>query len=81
MDFLTGLPILTNWKKDSYDSILIIVDRLTKMVHYEPVKMTINAPRLAKVIIDMVVRYHGLFDLIVTDRGLLFTSKFWSSLC
>ncbi len=32
MDFVTGLPISANWKDDSYDSILVIVDRLTKMV-------------------------------------------------
>ena len=81
MDFVTGLPILTDWKGDSYDSILVIVDRLTKMVHYEPVKVTIDAPGLAEVIIDVVVRHHGLPDSIVTDRGSLFTSKFWSSLC
>ena len=33
MDFVTGLPIATNWKRDSYDSTLVIVDQLTKMVH------------------------------------------------
>ena len=81
MDFVTGLPILTDWKGDSYDSILLIVNRLTKMVHYEPVKVTINAPGLAEVIIDVVVRHHGLPDSIVTNRGSLFTSKFWSLLC
>ena len=81
MDFVTGLPISTNWKGDSYDSILVIVDWLTKMVHYEPVKVTIDAPGLAEVILDVVVWHHGLPDSIVSDRGLLFTSKFWSSLC
>ena len=81
MDFVTGLPVSTNWKGESYDSILVIVDRLTKMVHYEPVKVTIDAPGLAEVIIDMVVRHHGLPDSIVSDRGSVFTSKFWSSLC
>ena len=80
MDFVTGLPISTDWKGDSYDSILVIVDRLTKMVHYEPVKVTIDAPGLAEVILDVVVRHHGLPDSIVSDRGSLFTSKFWSSL-
>ena len=81
MDFVTGLPLSADWKGDSYDSILVIVDRLTKMVHYEPVKVTIDAPGLAEVIIDVVVRHHGLPDSIVTDRGSLFTSKFSSSLC
>ena len=81
MDFITDLPISTDWKGDSYNSILVIVNRLTKMVYYEPVKVTINAPGLAEVIIDMVVRHHGLPNLIITNRGLLFASKFWSSLC
>ena len=51
------------------------------MVHYKPVKITLNAPKLAKVIIDVVVRHHGLLDSIVTNRDSLFTSKFWSLLC
>ena len=81
MDFVTGLPILTNWKKDSYNSILVIVDRLTKMIYYEPIKVTIDAPSLAEVTIDMVVRHDGLPDSIIRDCKLLFTSKFWSLLC
>ena len=67
MDFVTGLPILTNWKRDNYDLIFIIVNRLTKMVHYKLVKVTINAPGLAKVIINVVVRHHGFLDLIITN--------------
>ena len=51
------------------------------MVHYKPVKVTINAPGLAEVIINMVVRHHGLPDSIITDRRSLFTSKFWLLLC
>ncbi len=51
------------------------------MVYYEPVKVTIDAPGLAEVIIDVVVRHHGVPESIITDRGLLFTSKFWSLLC
>ncbi len=81
MDFVTGLPISADWKSDSYNSILVIVDRLTKMVHYVPVKVTIDAPSLADVIIDVVVHHHGVPESIVTDRGSLFTSNFWSSLC
>ena len=81
IDFVTGLPVSIDWKGDSYKSILVIVDRFTKMIHYEPVKITLDAPGLAEVIIDVVVRHHGLPDSIVTDRGSLFTSKFWSSLC
>ena len=51
------------------------------MVHYKPVKVTINTPGLVKVIVDIVVWHHSLLDLIVSNKGSLFTSKFWSSLC
>ncbi len=81
MDFVTGLLISVDWKGDSYDSILVIVDQLTKMVYYIPVKVTIDAPGLAEVIIDVVVHHHGVPESIITDQGSLFTSKFWSSLC
>ncbi len=81
MDFVTGLSISTDWKGDSYNSILVIVDRLTKMVHYKLAKVTIDALCLTKVIIDVVVYHHGVPESIVTDQGLLFISKFWSLLC
>ena len=81
IDFVTRLPVSTDWKGKSYDFILVIVDRLTKIVHYEPVKITIDAPELAEVIINMVVWHYGLPDSIVTNKGSLFISKFWSSLC
>ncbi len=50
------------------------------MVHYKPVKVTIDASDLAEVIIEVVVRHHGLSDSIVSDRGSVFIAKFWSSL-
>ena len=81
MDFVTGLPLFADWKGNSYDLILVIVDHLIKMVHYEPVKVTIDAPELAEIIINVVIRHHGLPDFIISDQGAIFTSKFWSSLC
>ena len=51
------------------------------MVYYELVKIIINASSLAEIIIDVVVRHHGLSNSVVTNKGSLFTSKFWSSLC
>ena len=81
MDFMTNLPVSINWKRDSYDSILVIVDWLMKMVHYKLVKISLDAPGLAEVIIDVVVRHHRLLDSIVTNQGFLFTFKFWSFLC
>ena len=81
MDFVTRLPQSADWRGDGYDSILVIVDWLMKMVYYEPVQTTITAPALPEVILNIVVRYHGLPDSIVSNRGSVFTSKFWSFLC
>ena len=50
------------------------------MVYYKPVKVTIDTSRLAEIIIDVIVWYHGLPDSIMTNKGSLFISKFWSSL-
>ena len=50
MDFVTGLPVSTNWKSENYDFILVIVNYLTKIIHYKPVKPTIDAAGWAEVI-------------------------------
>ena len=67
IDFMTGLPLFADWIGDSYNSILVIVNWLTKMVHYKPVKIIIDILGLAKVIINVVVQYHGLLDSIISD--------------
>ena len=51
------------------------------MVHYEPVKVTIDTSGLAEVIIDVVMQHHGLPNSIISDRGLVFTWQFSSSFC
>ena len=81
MDFVTRLSISANWESNSYNSIPVIVDRLTKMVHYEPVKVTIDTPGLAEVINNVVMRHHGVPELIVTNQGWLSIFKFWFLLC
>lgn len=58
MNFVTGLPISAVGKNDSYDSIRVIVNRVTKMVHYKPAK--INAPGPVQIILDVAARHHGL---------------------
>ena len=81
MDFVTGLPQSADWWSDGYDSILVIVERLTKIVHYEPMQTTITTLALAEVILNIIVWHYSLADSIVSNRGSVFTSKFWSSLC
>ena len=48
MDFVTELPVSTNCKGETYNSILVIIDCLSKMVHYKPVKVTFDAPGMLK---------------------------------
>ena len=81
MDFVTGFPISANQKNDSYNSILVIVDWLIKIVNYESVKVRINILNLAKVIMDVIVRYYGVPKSIVINQSSLFISKFGSLLC
>ena len=80
MDFITGLPP-SKLKGVVYDSILVIVDRFTKMVRYLPTKTTIDAAELAEVFHSEIVCRYGMPDGIVSDRGSVFTSSFWSAVC
>lgn len=79
IDLIIGLSISTNWKEETYNSILVIINRLTKIVHYELVKVTIDASRLVKVIINIIVQHHNFSDSIITDYRSVFTLKFWFS--
>ena len=81
MDFVIGLPVSANWKDKTYNSILVIVDWLTIILYYKLVKVPIDASSLAEVIIDMVVRHHGLPDSIVSNWGSVSTFQFWLLLC
>ena len=76
MGFVTSLSFLNNWKIDKYDSILIIVKWLTKMVYYKLIELIINKWKFRKRIIDVIVRHQSLPDSIVTNRNSLFTLKY-----
>ena len=77
MDFITDFQLLIDWKDIHCNATLDIVDWLTKIVYYKVFKTTINVSRLAKVIINVVIRHHGLLESIISDHSSLFTSKFW----
>ena len=69
MDFVTGLSISINWKRDGYKSILVIIDWFIKMVYYKPVNIVFNVRGLANVIINVLVLYHGFPDSIVINKA------------
>ncbi len=64
MDFITDLPIVK-----AKNSILVVVDRLTKMVHFTPCSKSITAEKTAQSILDEIVRLHGLPEKIVSDKS------------
>jgi hypothetical protein len=76
MDFIVGLPRT----RDGYDSIWVIVDRLTKVAHFIPVKTTYTGAKLAELYMSRIVCLHGVPKKIVSDRGTQFTSRFWGKL-
>jgi hypothetical protein len=76
MDFIMGLPRT----KSGYDSIWVVVDHLTKVAHFIPVKTTYTSAKLAKIYMSMIMCLHGVPKRIVSDRGTQFTSHFWRQL-
>nr|GEY19025.1 hypothetical protein [Tanacetum cinerariifolium] len=76
MDFVTGFPRTPS----GYDSIWVIVDRLTKLAHFLPKKKTNNIEKLAELYLKEIVCWHGVPVLVIFDRDNLFTSWFRVSL-
>ena len=63
-----------------HDAIWVIVDRLTKSVHFLPVSNDDPLDKLAQLYVEEIIRLHGVPILIVSDQDPRFTSRFWSSL-
>ncbi|WVZ80628.1 hypothetical protein U9M48_028087 [Paspalum notatum var. saurae] len=76
MDFIVGLPRT----QKGYNSIWVVVDRLTKVAHFIPVNTTYSGARLAELYISRIVCLHGVPKRIISDRGSQFTSRFGSEL-
>jgi hypothetical protein len=76
MDFIVGLPST----RDGYDSIWVIVDMLTKVAHFIPVKTTYSRAQLAELYMSRIVCLHGVSNKIISNRGTQFTSRFWKRL-
>ena len=76
MDFIIGLPM--SWRQ--HDSIMVVVDKLTKVAHFIPVKSMHKTDDIAKIFMKEVFKLHGFPKAIVSDKDVKFTSKFWKGL-
>ena len=76
MDFITGLTM--TWRQ--HDSIMVVVDKLTKVAHFILVKSTHKTDDIAKIFMKDIFKLHGFPKEIVSDRDVKFTSNFWEGL-
>ncbi|GKF38754.1 putative reverse transcriptase domain-containing protein [Tanacetum coccineum] len=75
MDFITKLPKSSH----SFDTIWVIVDRLTKSAHFLPIRENDPLDKLARLYLNRIVARHGIPASIIYDRDGRFTSNFWKS--
>ena len=76
MDFITNLPKTA----DGFDAILTVVDKLSKLTHFIPTTTNVTAPQVAALVMDNIIKLHGVPKSIISDRDPKFTSLFWKSL-
>ena len=76
MDFINILPKVMG----NFDSIFLIVDKLTKVAHLIPTHTTAIASYIAHHFVKEIIRLHGVPSQIINDRDAKFTSKFWTAM-
>lgn len=75
IDFIVDLP-----PSEGFTTILVMVDRLSKMAHFLPMVGTPSAIETAHIFIKEILRIHKLPSNIVSDRGVQFTFRIWRAL-
>ena len=76
LDFITGFP--KNHKHN--DSIMVVINKLSKSAHFIPVKSTFKAINIAEIFMKESFRLHGIPKMVISDRDVKFTSTFWKEL-
>ena len=76
LDFVTGLP-----SSEGNTTVLTVVDRFSKMVHFIPMPKLPSAKGTAEAVLSHVFRIHGFPRDVVSDRGPQFISQFWKAFC
>jgi hypothetical protein len=75
MDFMVSLP-----SSRGFDTIMVVVDRFSKMAHFILTKENATAQETGRLFFTHVFKHHGLPKDIMLDRDPKFTSKFWRAL-
>lgn len=75
MDFITGFP-----NSNGFTVIMVVIDRLTKIAHFFPLKASYYSKKDVEVFMNNVVKLHGMPSSIVSDHDKVFTSIFWGHL-
>ena len=76
IDFITDLPLSSRDR----DSVLVIMDKATRMVHLAPCCKSINATDTGKLLWNTVVKLHSIPRVIYSDRGSQFIAGSWREL-
>ena len=76
MDFITGFP--KNFRK--HDSIMVVVEKLSKVTHFIPVKSTYKVVNIAYIFMKEIFRLHGVPKVIISDIDVKFIGNFWKAL-
>ena len=76
MDFITGFPKT----KMHNDSIMVVIDKLTKSAHFILVKSTYKSINIVEIFMKEMFRLHGIPKMVILDRDVKFTSMFWKEL-
>ena len=76
MDFITSFPL----SKKQHDSIMVVVDKLSKSVHFIPMKLTYKVVNVAEIFLKEIFQLHEVPKMVISDRVVKFTSNFWNSL-
>lgn len=75
LEFIEGLP-----KSGKYDSIFVVIDKLSKYAHFIPLAHPYTALNIAHVYFSNIYKLHGLSKVIISDRDKIFTSALWREL-
>jgi hypothetical protein len=76
MDFIAGLPKTQRQN----DSIMVVIDKLSKSAHFLPMKSTYKVINIAEFFMKEIFRLHGTPKMVISDRDVKFTSNFLKEL-